>query len=254
MAGRIRNARLSRPSTLYRLQLVLSTDGVWVGSWRTPSDLRRKRNARPPRPSLKYRLQLALSTGRYVGGVWVGSWRTPSDLRRIEDALLLIKQYGPIHYSRVVRELARIWVFVLSHAGRAEYEGSLRACLLDERYVAGATPEQVASSIVHEATHARLARCGIEYEEELRARIEAVCLRRQRAFVAKLPGGAELQREIERSLEWYGTNTEWFSNENFRRRHNEGVDEALRYMGTSERQIKIILRLRFAIAWLRRLF
>jgi hypothetical protein len=158
-----------------------------------------------------------------------------------------------MHYARIVRELARVWVFVLSNA-RAEYRDSLKACMLDERYIAGSSPEQLASTIVHEATHARLARCGIKYEEKLRPRIEAVCLRRQLAFVTKLPGGAVLQEEIMRTLEWCGTSTEWFSNENFRERDNDGLDEAFRHAGTPEWLIKIGRKTRPVIARLRRLF
>src|SRR6188508_1363170 len=143
------------------------------------------------RPGLLDRIQLAMSTSRYVDGIWVGSFRTPSDLRRVEDALSLIKQYSPLQYSRVTRDLARIWVFVLSDAG-AQYNHSLNACMLDERYVTNSTVERIASTIVHEATHARLERLRITYDEKFRSRIELICLRRELAFVTKLPNAAEL--------------------------------------------------------------
>ena len=50
----------------------------------------------------------------------------------------------------------------------ASFNHSLNACQLDERFVLDekSGPELIASVIVHEATHARLMRCGIGYEED----------------------------------------------------------------------------------------
>jgi hypothetical protein len=190
--------------------------------------------------------------GRDIDGIWIGSWRTPEDLRRIEDALLLIKQHSRIHYSRVIHNLARIWVRVLTGA-RAEYDDSLKACVLDERYVASASVEQLAATIVHETTHARLARCGFESKEAMRSRIEAVCVRRERDLAIKLPDSAELQHEIARILEWCLANPEGFSNKQFRERNNQGAIDALRYLQAPESLITITLKLRSTISRVRRL-
>lgn len=204
------------------------------------------------RPDIFERIELAWSTGRHFDGVWIGSWRTPEDLRRIEAALLLIKQHSRIHYSRVIHNLARIWVRVLLGA-RAEYDDPLKACVLDERYVAGASLEHLAATIVHETTHARLARCGFKYEEGRRSRIEVVCVRRELDFAARLPDSAELQQEISRILEWCRANPEDFSNKQFRERRNQGVIDALRYVQVPEWLIAITLKLRTAISRVRRL-
>ena len=112
----------------------------------------------------------------------------------MEEALSLIKQHSPLDYARITRELKRIWV-TLSVYGRGQYHRALRVCILDERYVAdpATTAEQIASTIVHEATQARLERCGIEYKEELRTRIEVICCLRQLAFAVRLPNSAEEQ-------------------------------------------------------------
>lgn len=206
-----------------------------------------------PRPGIIDRIQLALSTSRDVDGIWVGSWRTPSDLRRVEDALVLIKQHSALHYSRVMRDLARVWVFVLPN-GTAQYEHSLNACLLDERYVANSTLERIASTIIHEATHARLDALGITYEEGLRSRIETICLRRELAFVTKLHNNAELQDELMRSVEWYGTNNAWFSDANFRERGNQGTAEALRYVETPEWLIRKGPMIKSLVSGIRRLY
>ena len=195
------------------------------------------------RPRIADRIKLAMSISRHLDGIWIGSWRDrPEDLTRVESALLLIKQHSPLDYARIIRELERIWIDLLFH-GLGEYKHSLRACILDERYVADSatTVGQIASTIVHEATHARLERYGIEYKEELRARIEAICFRREAAFAARLPDSAELQQNIARCLEWYPDNPDQFSDAHFEERHTVGGIEALRYLGTPERLIRAIL-------------
>src|SRR5438067_2160710 len=138
----------------------------------------RNERHRPPRarPRIADKIELAMSVGRHLDGIWIGSARRiPEDLMRVEGALLLIQQHSPLDYARILRELERIWV-TLSFHGLGEYRHSLRACILDERYVAdpATNVEQIASTIVHEATHARLERYGIGYKQELRTRIEAI--------------------------------------------------------------------------------
>ena len=199
---------------------------------------------RPPqaRPRIIDRIRLARSIGRHLDGIWIGCWRGgPEELTRVEGALLLIKQHSSLDHARITRELERVWVCLLPHS-LAVYRHSLRACILDQRYVAdpATTVEQIASTIVHEATHARLERCGIEYEEQRRARIEAICFRRERAFAARLPDSAELQEGIARYLEWYQANPEQFSDAHFQEAHTAGGIEALRYMGTPDWIIRAI--------------
>jgi hypothetical protein len=197
-----------------------------------------KRPSTISRPTIFDKLLLAASTSRYVDGIWVGSYRRPSDLRRVDDALLLIKQWSPLHYSRVRRDLARIWIYITPGA-RAHYSARLDACVLDERWVTNSIVEELASMIIHEASHARLEHLGIDYKEEERSRIEKFCFRRQLAFVAKLPDSKELQDELKRSVDWYGGNKEWFSDANFVRREKEGVVEALRYIDAPQWVIRL---------------
>jgi hypothetical protein len=199
------------------------------------------------------KLMLSQSKSFHVDGLWIGSFRTPSDLSRVEDALLLIKQISPLQYARVIRNLARIWAFVLPNA-KAEYRQSLNACMLDERYVSESIIERLASSIIHEATHAMLERLGISYEQKLRSGIETVCFRRELAFAAKLPNGTELRKELLRKVEWYGSNEEWFSDVNFRERQNQGNVEALRHLKTPDWLIRTILNVNASLSKLGRLF
>jgi len=216
----------------------------------------RKERRKPPqvRPGILVRLQLRWSTGRHVDGLWIGSWRTPQDLPRIERALLLVKNHSPLHYSRIVRELERVWIFLLP-AALGGYDRSLKACMLDERYVANSATsiEEIASTIVHEATHAKLDRRGFGYQEELRARIEAICFRRELAFSVRLPAGAQLQKDIAYRLTWYQSNPDYFGDAQFRERDNDGVIEMLRHIGAPDWIIRATPKIRAMVSRTRRL-
>lgn len=192
------------------------------------------------KPRLIDRFNLATSSAsRHVDGLWIGSHRRPDDLKRIEAALLLIKQHSPLHYSRIIRDLERVWIFLLPQ-GLAEFNRSLRACVLDERYVANPATrvEQIASTIVHEATHAKLERWGIEYREELRTRIEAICKRRELAFAVRLPDSAQLQQEIRERLDWIQADPHYLSDAQFNERQTSGESEVLRFVGFPEWYIR----------------
>jgi hypothetical protein len=207
------------------------------------------------RPRVIDRLLLARSCGRQVDGIWIGSWRPPDHSTRIEQALHLVERHSPLHYARILRNLERIWIFLLSH-GRAEYNEALGACVIDERLIADpeTNTEELASIIVHEATHARLDRCGIEYREELRVRIETVCLRRELDFAARLPDSLALQSRLVNMLDWYGDNQDYFSDTRLLERDADGEMETLRYAGVPEWFIRAAPTLRSVIAWTRRLF
>jgi len=164
-------------------------------------------------------------------------------LPRVEEALLLIRTYDPVSYRRVTHELERVRVFVVPGSA-AVYRESLGTCQVDERYVRDSSAEFIASTIVHEATHARLARCGIAYEQKHRVRIERVCTRRQIAFAAKLPNGEEACEQAQDQLA--GFSPEVFTNQAFAEREDRGGVEALRYLGVPEWLIRAILRVRNA--------
>ncbi|MBR0869792.1 hypothetical protein JQ633_05445 [Bradyrhizobium tropiciagri] len=207
------------------------------------------------RPSLIYRMQLAASSGRKVDGIWIGSYFAPEHLSRVEHALLLVKQHSPLHYSRITRDLERIWIYLLPD-GLAEYKRALKACVLDERFVANSATsvERIASAIVHEATHARLERYGIGYDEEQRARIEAICFRRERAFAVRLPDGTGLQQDIAGYLHSYPANTDYFSDAHASERYANGEIEVLRHIGAPDWLIRMMPALKSIIGGAKRLF
>ena len=204
-------------------------------------------------------LCLRLSDSRRIDGLWVGVFGADSDkqliliLQRLEEALSLIKRYDRIQHQHIVRDLERIWVLSIPEA-RASYNHALRICKLDLGFVIHetASSDWIASCIVHEATHARLSRYGFGYEQELRARVEAICIRRQIAFAAKLPDGRLIRQDAEQLLEWVadpeiltdearGKRLIQANLEYFRR---EGVPEfALRLLGAAARMLAVAGRL-----------
>ena len=204
------------------------------------------------------RLELHLSTGRQVDGLWVGvavaGEAAEPILRRVEDALLLIKVNDRVRYGRLIRDLERVWIRDVPGA-LGTFNPALRACSLDREFVLDETtrPELIAAVIVHEATHARLHSHGIGYEEELRPRVEAVCFRRELAFAAKLPNGAQVREQAERNLAAYGVQNYW-TNAAFAERFDRDHIEALRKIGAPDWIGRAALTLRDSYQRVRRFF
>jgi hypothetical protein len=196
------------------------------------------------KPTHVDRIGLWLSTGREIDGLWVGTTESKPHpaLRRVEDALKLIKRHDMLNYSCVTRDLDRIWVKPIP-SGQAHYERSSNACVIDERYVLQETMSiaKIASTIVHEATHARLDRWGVEYVEERRARIEEICLRRELNFLAKLPDSKSLQEEIASTTDWVAKDRDYLSDASFRERREEGEIETLRYLKTPDWLVRFFI-------------
>lgn len=211
-----------------------------------------KNDRQRPKASLGDRLLLYVCKNRSVDGLWIGAEGEPG-LRRVEEALGVIKLYDPVQYAHIVRYLERIWVSLLP-IGRACFRSSLKACILDERYVLAptTTPEMIATTIVHEATHARVDHCGIMYREKERVRIEEVCMRRELAFASRLPQGKSLQEGVEHRIEWYANKPEYFSNANFRQRDIEGRIEALRHLGMPNWLVRAVIKIAMGISVSRR--
>jgi len=128
--------------------------------------------------------------------------------------------------------------------------------VFDERFLAheDASTNRIASAILHEATHARLERYGIVYEEGRRVRIEAICLRRELALAARLPDSAQLQQLISDNLNWHLANPDFFSDAQFRERRHNGEIEALRHVGVPEWLIRVMPTIQSVISRVRRFF
>jgi hypothetical protein len=150
---------------------------------------------------------------------------------KVAKGLKLIRDLDPVRYKRLLNDVERIWVTTLGPL--AQFQSSTSTCEIDERYVLneGTAPGMIASVIVHEATHARLFRMGIGYEEGRRARVEQVCLRRELAFAAKLPDQTKAGERAEATLDALPD----FSDEAMAERRYTGIYEALVHLGLPSR-------------------
>jgi hypothetical protein len=191
---------------------------------------------------------LWLSDSRCVDRLWIAVDRGDESealFRRVEEALCLIKTYDRIRHERLTRDLERVWVGLLPGA-EGSFNKSDMACYLDTRFVRADTtlPEMIASTIVHEATHARLVRRGIGYEEKLRPRGEAACVRRELAFAAKLPHGDKVRERAEHALEFcIARGHEFLTDGAIRERRFEGGVEALRHLGVPRWLVRAMVAL-----------
>lgn len=173
-------------------------------------------------------LGLRLKLARTVDGLCIffcdGSDEGRRALSLIEEALHVIKAYDRPRYNRVLRDVKCIWVeFFRTNIARADCRHGM--CMLSKEFIfSQAMPETTAQSIVHEATHMRIWNRGIDYEPELRGRIEQVCIRREIAFASKLPAGESRETLIassQCSLKEYAANKEYFSDAAFRERRKK---------------------------------
>jgi hypothetical protein len=172
--------------------------------------------------------------GRDFDGLWIEVLTLDDPevaLRRVEGALALIKSYDQLRYRRITRDLRRVRVHQL-FGTYGSYVRSRKSCDLDLRFVTDETTalEVIASVIVHEATHARLRRCRIEFEDKLRARIEAVCIRRELTFASRLPNGKQVRAWAESRLEWYAV-PEFLTDAAREQRFSEAYIAAAREVG-----------------------
>ena len=101
---------------------------------------------------------------RVLRGVRVSVANTRPDIdtervfRRAADVLALVERHLPARFRRLRRDLA--FITVERFACRGAYIPERRACLLELTFMANASfsDAQVAATLVHEATHARLDR------------------------------------------------------------------------------------------------
>src|SRR5262245_39982752 len=204
-----------------------------------------------PKPRTKVplsdRVMLWLSSGRRIDGLWVGTYFQTNAgpvMQCVEEGLRLIKVHDRRRYDRLCKDLTRVWVRLVPGA-LARYVPAMETCELDERFVLAqaSSPELVAAAIVHEATHARLWRRGIGYDENLRARVEAACFRRELAFAARLPNGERVREEARDAL---GMSPATWTDDAERDRDVDGSAEVLHHLGAPNWLVRALLAAR---AW-----
>jgi hypothetical protein len=125
---------------------------------------------------------------------------TEQVVQRLTAALDLIATYAPRRYRRLRRDLAG---FVVERfACRGAFFPQSRECLVELTFTVNprhGLPE-VAASIVHEATHARVARMCRTRSPEQHAREERLCRRAELEFGLALPDGAVVVQRARDSL------------------------------------------------------
>jgi hypothetical protein len=117
---------------------------------------------------------------------------------RLAAALATINYYAPRRARRLKKDLKG---FLITDAEGAEFVPSIRACALSSAYVARASADELAATIVHEGTHARLWACGIHYPPKLRERIERLCVAEEIDFACLLGSADDLVADAEARLQ-----------------------------------------------------
>jgi hypothetical protein len=114
-----------------------------------------------------------------------------NSVARIRAAIRLIEQYAPYGVRYVERYTNRIFCIGIGRSGAAgAFQPLLDVCLLDPRYVldSNVADVDIASAIVHEATHARIQRFGIRWWKLEQVRVEQLCIRAQLRLLKEIPG------------------------------------------------------------------
>jgi hypothetical protein len=174
--------------------------------------------------STGYRFIFFTGTRRKLHGIPVSVFEdqavAESVFPRISDALYLIRTYDSRRFRRLKVDVPRILVQGQETTRNAWCHARLRWCVVTFRYATAADTSlgDLASSIVHEATHARIAHAGIEYRMPTRARIELACAKEQLAFARRLPDSDELVAQLTRRVaSWACEPGPDWSDERFRR-------------------------------------
>jgi hypothetical protein len=126
---------------------------------------------------------------------------TEDVVRRLNAALDLIATYAPRRYRRLRQDFAG---FVVERFPcRGAYFPESRECLVELTFTVNPRHElpEIAASIVHEATHARVARtCGARTAAQ-RAKEERLCRRAELELGLALPDGDVVVQRALNSLE-----------------------------------------------------
>jgi hypothetical protein len=167
-----------------------------------------------------YSLVFALSPKRRMHGITVasspvGTHEVDASLDKVDRALKVIAESTPARYAHIRRDVQRIWVGPIPNYARGQWIEELRLCMLRDSFVGDeeVSDAYVAALIVHEGAHARVARAGISFDEEMRPRVERLCIKSQLAFVRRHPDGGPLVELFEENLKRADS---WWSDQRLR--------------------------------------
>ncbi len=163
-------------------------------------------------------------------------------LQMLHLALDLIEEHSPWIYSQIPRHLTGGVGIQTALGAIATFRQTDRSCDIDEDWIAEAWPDEVASTIIHELTHARIWVRGIDYVEKYRFRIEKICVCRELAFVRRLPDSADLVEVKQHRLD--NMDVDEYTNAAMHHRMRYKRRVAFRHwrkMGMSRRAIRIMV-------------
>ncbi len=139
-------------------------------------------------------------------------------LSLIQAALDLLHEVDPRRLRVLRRSVKHILVWPGSYTAYDTWGGIHLAA----GHVPGVPAPILASALVHEATHLRIAKRGIPYNPDLRSRIEALCVQEQAAFLRKVPGqDPKWANQVEAGLK-----EPWWSEADRRARVQRSLQEA----------------------------
>lgn len=122
---------------------------------------------------------------------------THAVLARLDRVLGLIAEYQPRRYRKLQRDVAGFEV--RRYACRGAYSPQSRRCLVELTFLANPdfSDAQIAASIIHEATHARLHRLGLPLGGP---EAERQCRKAEVAFGRAVPDGEAVVARAQASM------------------------------------------------------
>lgn len=161
---------------------------------------------RPLAGMLKSMGESAATERRRVRGLPVRVVNTRPDiatdhaLERLGQALDLIATYAPRRFRRLQHDIAGL--VVCRFPCRGAFFPEQRECLVELTFTVNPRHSiaEIAASIVHEATHARVARMCGSLRPEQRAREERLCRQAELEFGLSLPDGDVVVQRARDSL------------------------------------------------------
>ncbi len=161
-----------------------------------------------------YALLYALAPKRVLHGITVASSRigthdVEDSFRKVDAALAAIARFDPPRYAHLKRNMPKIWIGPIPNYARGQWIDELRLCMLRDSFVGDedVSISYVAALLIHEATHARVRRRGITFDEAIRPRVERACIRSQLSFARTHPGGESLipifEENLRRADSWW---------------------------------------------------
>ena len=174
------------------------------------------------------------------GGIPVGSFIPSASekeiaIPKVAAALRRISHIDPRRFDRIRRQVACIQLLGTRLVALGTWYNSLSMIVLAADWVEAdsTSPDQVAMTIVHEATHARFIRFG--YAEDIRPRIERICNYQELVFASRIPDASELIASARRAMD---TDPSGFTYEDHRQRSLK----ALETLGMSKWVIRLLDR------------